>query len=102
MVSVPSPLETDDTAAAPEQDPQLGVARLPDNRHWAGVLVPARICNLLASDQTIPPALGVKPVLLVPPLASGIAPVKVDVANASVNPAPVVPEVSVPVPVILP
>ena len=37
-----------------------------------------------------------------PPLASGKAPVTVAVASATVNPAPVAPDVSVPVPVMLP
>lgn len=77
---------------------QAGVAVDPESRTWLAVDVPERIFSLLASDQTTPPFDAVR-LLLVPPLVSPRVPVMVEVPKATVKPAPVAPEVKVPVPV---
>jgi hypothetical protein len=52
-----------------------GVAEAPDSNNWLAVAVPARIFNLEASDQTTPPALADK-LLLVPPTAKVAVPIE--------------------------
>ena len=51
IVSVPLPSsETDETAAAPEQEPQVGGALEPERRHCAAVTVPDRIAKAEAVE----------------------------------------------------
>ena len=42
--------ETDETAAAPEQEPQVGGALEPERRHCAAVTVPAKIAKAEAVE----------------------------------------------------
>ena len=86
IVSVPAPESvTLDTAAAPEHEPHVGVARLPESKHCPAVPVPARIFNFEASDQTMPPALAVSALFVPPWLRAIFVPAQ--------TPVPIVPTV---------